>query len=108
MNYGLLSRNVCTASVAGLMEAHGYDAAIVLGVCDKIMVGTLRALIETDLARQRRKARPVFAALIPSLIARESHVSDEDRRKFEPLRQRLSATERAELDELFHRPMKPV
>lgn len=108
MNYGLLSRNVCTASVAGLMEAHGYDAAIVLGVCDKMMVGTLRALIETDLARQRRKARPVFAALIPSLIARENHVSDEDRRKFEPLRQRLSAAERAELDELFHRPMKPV
>src|SRR5215471_16526242 len=82
MSYGLLSRNFCTASLAALMEA--------------------------DLARQRRKARPVFAALIPSLIGRENHVSDEDRRRFEPLRHRLSQTERAELDGLFQRPMKPA
>jgi dihydroxy-acid dehydratase len=108
MNYGLLSRNLGTANLGMLMESHGYDGAIVLGACDKMMVGALRALIEADLARQRRKARPVFAALIPSLIGRESHVSDEDRRKFEPLRHRLSPTERAELDDLFHRPMKPV
>jgi dihydroxy-acid dehydratase len=107
MNYGLLSRNFCTVSLALLMEAHGYDGAIVLGACDKMMVGMLRALIEADLARQRRKARPVFAALIPSLIGRESHVSEEDRRKFDPLRHRLSPTERAELDDLFQRPMKP-
>jgi len=89
------------------MEAHGYDGAIVLGVCDKMMVGSLRALIEADLARQRRKARPVFAALIPSLIGRENHLCEEDRRKFEPLRHRLMETERGELDELLHRPMKP-
>ena len=86
MSYGLLSRNFCTVSLASLMEAHGYDGAIVLGVCDKMMVGALRALIEADLVRQRRKARPVFAALIPSLIGRESHVSDEERRKFDVLR----------------------
>lgn len=108
MNYGLLSRNFCTANLAALMESHGYDGAIVLGACDKMMVGTLRALIEADLARQRRKARPVFAAFVPSQIGRENHVTDEERRKFEPLRHRLSQTERAELDELFHRPMKPV
>jgi dihydroxy-acid dehydratase len=107
MSYGLLSRNFCTATLASLMEAHGYDGAVVLGVCDKMMVGTLRALIEADLARQRRKARPVFAALIPSLIGRENHVSDEDRRKFDLLRHRLSQSERAELDDLFQRPMKP-
>ncbi len=107
MSYGLLSRNFWTATLAALMEAHGYDGAIVLGVCDKMMVGTLRALIEADLARQRRKSRPVFAALIPSLIGRENHVTEEDRRKFEPLRHRLSETERAELDSLFQRPMKP-
>jgi dihydroxy-acid dehydratase len=107
MNYGLLSRNFWTASLAVLMEAHGYDAAIVLGACDKMMVGSLRALIEADLARQRRKARPVFAVLIPSLIGRENHLSDEDRRKFESLRHRLVETERGELDELLQRPMKP-
>ena len=107
MNYGLLSRNFWTASLAALMEAHGYDGAIVLGACDKMMVGSLRALIEADLARQRRKARPVFAMLIPSLIGRENHLTDEDRRKFEPLRHRLTESERTELDELFQRPMKP-
>jgi dihydroxy-acid dehydratase len=107
MNYGLLSRNFWTATLASLMEAHGYDGAVVLGACDKMMVGSLRALIEADLARQRRKARPVFALLIPSLIGRENHLTDEDRRKFEPLRHRLTEAERAELDELFHRPMKP-
>src|SRR5688572_10615708 len=42
-SYALLSRNVCTASLASHIEAHGYDAAIVLGVCDKMMVGSLRA-----------------------------------------------------------------
>jgi len=107
MNYALLSRNFCTASLAAQVESHGYDAAIVLGACDKMMVGSLRALIETDLAHQRRKARPLFAMIIPSVIGRESFVSEEDRRKFEPLRHRLTDTERADLDRLFHRPMKP-
>jgi dihydroxyacid dehydratase/phosphogluconate dehydratase len=107
MNYALLARNLCTASLASHIELHGYDAAIVFGVCDKMMVGSLRALIEADLAHQRRKARPVFATLIPSLIGREIRVMDDDRRKFEPLRHRLNETERAELDQLFHRPMKP-
>jgi dihydroxyacid dehydratase/phosphogluconate dehydratase len=107
MNYALLSRNFCTASLASLIEAHLYDAAVVFGACDKMMVGSLRALIEADLAHQRRKARPVFAILLPSLIGRESYVSEEDRRKFEPLRQRLLEAERAELDQLFQRPMKP-
>jgi dihydroxyacid dehydratase/phosphogluconate dehydratase len=107
MNYALLARNFCTASLAAQIEAHGYDAAIVFGACDKMMVGSMRALIEADLAHQRRKARPVFAMLIPSMVGRESHVSEEDRRKFEPLRHRLTETERADLDGLFHRPMKP-
>ena len=107
MSYGLLSRNFWTATLASLMEAHGYDGAIVLGVCDKMMVGTLRALIEADLARQRRKSRPVFATLIPSQIGRENHITDEDRRKFDSLRHRLSQTERAELDNLLQ-PMKPL
>ena len=107
MSYGLLTRNFCTASLAILIEAHGYDGAIVFGACDKMMVGSLRALIEADLAHQRRKARPIFAMMIPSLIGRESYVSEEDRRKFDPLRVRLTETERDELDRLFHRPMKP-
>src|SRR5215469_13238198 len=100
MNYALLSRNFYTAALASLIESHAYDGAIVLGVCDKMMVGSLRALVEADLAHQRRKVRPVFAVMIPSLIGRESHVSEEDKRKFEPLRHRLTESERAELDQL--------
>lgn len=107
MNYALLSRNFCTASLAAHIEAHGYDGAIVLGVCDKMMVGSLRALIEADLAHQRRKARPIFAMMIPSLIGREAFVTEEEKRKFEPLRHRLPDSERHELDDIFHRPLKP-
>src|SRR5262249_23643628 len=107
MNYALLTRNFCTASLATLIEAHGYDAAIVFGVCDKMMVGSLRALIEADLAHQRRKVRPMFAMLIPSAIGRETFVNEDDRRKFDPLRHRVSESERAELDQLFRKPMKP-
>lgn len=107
MNYALLSRNFFAAGLASHIEAHAYDAAIVLGICDKMMVGSLRALIEADLAHQRRKARPLFAVMIPSLIGKEIKVSDEDRRKFEPLRNRLTETERVELDLLLQRPVKP-
>src|SRR6266699_3675658 len=107
MNYALLTRNFCTASLSALIEAHSYDGAIVFGICDTMMVGSLRALIEADLAHQRRKSRPLFAIMIPPVIGRDSYVTDEERRKFEPLRHRLTETERAELDRLFLQPMKP-
>src|SRR5262245_31492248 len=106
MNYALLTRNFSAATLAAHVEAHRYDGAIVFGVCDKMMVGSLRALIEADLAHQRRKARPIFAILVPTIIGRENYITEEDKRKFEPLRIRLSETERAELDELLRRPMK--
>jgi dihydroxyacid dehydratase/phosphogluconate dehydratase len=105
--YGLLSRNFCAGSLAGHMEAHNYDAAVVFGACDKMLVGNLRALAEIDLARQRRKARPVFAMVLPSLIGREAFATDEDRRRFEPVRDRLPSPQRHELDELLRRPLKP-
>src|SRR5262245_21224676 len=85
MSYALLTRNVCAAGLAAHIEAHGYDGAIVLGICDKMMVGSLRALIEADLARLRRKARPMFAVFIPSLIGREVFLTEEERRRFDPL-----------------------
>ena len=104
--YGLLTRNLCTGSLAAHMEAHNYDAAIVFGVCDKMLVGNLRALVETDLARQRRRVHPLFALVLPSLIAREVFTSEDDRRRFEPLRHRLSESDRRELDQLLQRPLK--
>jgi dihydroxyacid dehydratase/phosphogluconate dehydratase len=104
--YGLLSRNLCTGSLAAHMEAHNYDAAIVFGVCDKMLVGDLRALAETDLARQRRRAHPLFAMVMPSLIGREVFATEEERRRFEPLRARLPNNERNVLDQLLKRPLK--
>src|SRR5262245_39666535 len=100
-HYALLARKFWAANMAAHVEAQGYDGAIVIGVCDKMMVGNLRALIETDLARQRRRSRPVFAMVIPSLIAREPFTTEEEKRRFEPLKTRLSDTERRELDELL-------
>jgi len=105
-SYGLLSRNLCTSSLSAHLEAHNYDAAILVGVCDKMLVGNLRALAETDLARQRRRAHPLFAIVLPSLIGKEVFASEEERRRFEPMRSRLPETERARLDELLHRPLK--
>ncbi len=105
--YALLSRNFCAANMASHMEEHGYDSAIVIGACDKMMVGNLRALIETDLARQRRRARPVFAMFLPSTIGREVFVNEEDKRRFELVKSRLHEDERQELDDLLRVPMKP-
>ena len=104
--YGLLSRNLCTGSLAAHMEAHSYDAAIVFGACDKMLAGNLRALAETDLARQRRRAHPLFAMVVPSLISKEVFTTEEERRRFEPLRTRLAPAERGQLDQLLHRPLK--
>jgi dihydroxyacid dehydratase/phosphogluconate dehydratase len=104
--YGLLSRNLCTGSLAAHMEAHSYDAAIVFGVCDKMLAGNLRALAETDLARQKRRAHPLFAMVFPSLISREVFTTEEERRRFEPLRVRLAPAEREQLDDLLQRPLK--
>ena len=98
-HYALLSRNACAATLATLMDAHGYDAAIVLGVCDKMLVGSLRALIEADLARQRRKARPVYAAFLPSNVGPEIYLSPLERRRFDSIRDRLPE---ADARELFH------
>jgi dihydroxyacid dehydratase/phosphogluconate dehydratase len=106
--YGLLSRNLCAASTAAQMEIQGYDAAIVMGACDRMLVGNLRGLVETDLARQRRKARPVFAMVLPSTIGRDVLIHAEDRIRFEPLRHRMPEPEREQLDDLLRRPLKPA
>jgi len=104
--YGLLSRNFCAASTAAQMEIHNYDAAIVMGACDRMLVGNLRGLVETDLARQRRKGRPVFAFVLPSTIGRDTLLTADDRARFEALRARMSEPDRVQLDDLLHRPLR--
>src|SRR4029079_9414950 len=72
-----------------------------------MLVGNVRGLVETDFARQRRKGRPIFAMVPPSLIGREVLASEADRNRFDHLRHRMPESERKELDDLLHRPLKP-
>ena len=104
-HYAFLGRNVCAANFATLMEAHGYDAAIVIGACDKMLVGVLRALIEADLVRQKRKALPVYAVFVPPNVGREVYLDEGERRRFERLRDKLSDSECRELFDLLNRPI---
>ncbi len=104
-HYAFLGRNVCAANFATLMEAHSYDAAMVIGACDKMLAGLLRALVEADLARQNRKARPVYALFIPPNISREVYLDEEERRRFEYLREQLPDPECRELFDLLDRPI---
>ena len=78
----------------------------VLGVCDKMLVGSLRDLVEADLARQT-EGPPVYAAFLPTAVGREVHLGDEELRKFESFRERLTETEAAELFPLLRLPIKP-
>ena len=104
---GLLSRNFCTGSLAAHMEAHSYDAAIVFGACDKMLAGNLRALAETDLARQRRTCAAAFRDGDTFTDQQGSLCNGRGapavRAFAEPPVRRPSADE---LDELLHRPLK--
>ena len=103
--YAFLGRNVWAANLAAQMEAHCYDAAVVVGACDKMMIGALRALVEVDLARQQRKARPVYAVFLPTMVGRKVELNEGERRRFAAIRDRLSPSEAAELFELIRLPV---
>ena len=57
-----------------------------VSACDKMLVGLLRALVEADRARQRRKARPVYALFLPPSVGREVYLDEDERRRFERFR----------------------
>lgn len=107
-HYAFLGRNVCASNVAALMEAHGYDAAFVLGACDKMLVGCLRALVEADLARQRRKLRPLYASFIPVSVGPVVHLTEQERRPFGLIREKLPPSEAETLFELIDLPISPA
>ena len=89
MSYPLLSRNLTAASLIGMLEGHGYDAALVLDSCDKRPVGDLAALIEVDLARQRTGRRPFYAVFIPANVMPERHLPPEVQDELIALRERV-------------------
>lgn len=103
--YAFLGRNVWAANLAAQMEAHCYDAAVVMGACDKMMIGALRALVEVDLARQQRKARPVYAVFLPTVVGRKIKLNEGELRRFDAILDRLSPSEAVELFELIRLPV---
>ncbi len=107
-HYAFLGRNVCASNVAALMEAHGYDAAFVLGACDKMFVGCLRALVEADLARQRRKVRPLYASFIPVSVGPVVRLTEQERRPFALIREKLTPSEAETLFGLIELPISPA
>ena len=74
MTFSLASRNITTALLVSHVEAHGYDAALLLDSCDKRPVSDLAAVVEIDSYRRRRRKRPFYACFIPAHVMPESHL----------------------------------
>lgn len=77
MTFSLVSRNLTAANLVAQIEAHVYDAALVLDSCDKRPVADIAAVVEVDTFRRRRGKRPFYAAFIPAHIMPERHLPPE-------------------------------
>jgi dihydroxyacid dehydratase/phosphogluconate dehydratase len=77
MTFSLASRNITTALLVSHIEAHSYDAALLLDSCDKRPVADVAAVVEIDTYRRRRGKKPFYACFIPSHIMPESHLPPE-------------------------------
>jgi dihydroxy-acid dehydratase len=77
MTFSLVSRNITAAMLVAQIEAHVYDAALVLDSCDKRPVSDLAAVAEVDVYRRRRGKRPFYACFIPAHVMPERHLSRE-------------------------------
>jgi dihydroxyacid dehydratase/phosphogluconate dehydratase len=75
MTFSLVSRNVTEAMLVTQIEAHVYDAALVLDSCDKRPVADVAAVAEVDVYRRRRGKRPFYACFIPAHVMPERHLS---------------------------------
>ncbi len=77
MTFSLASRNITTALLVAQIEAHVYDAALLLDSCDKRPVGDLAAVVEVDAYRRRRGKRPFYACFIPAQVMPEAPLPKE-------------------------------
>jgi dihydroxyacid dehydratase/phosphogluconate dehydratase len=77
MTFSLISRNLTAASLVAQIEAHVYDAALLLDSCDKRPVGDLAAVVEVDSYRRRRGRRPFYACFLPAHVMPERHLPGE-------------------------------
>lgn len=101
MTFSLASRNVTTAVLVCQLEAHVYDAALLLDSCDKRPVADLAAVIEVDTYRRRRGKRPFYACFLPAHIMPERHLPPEIREDLLALKGKAGPAVDEEIDALL-------
>ncbi len=101
MTFSLISRNLTAASLVAQIEAHVYDAALLLDSCDKRPVGDLAAVIEVDTYRRRRGRRPFYACFIPAHVMPERHLPREIQDGLRALRGKAGKAVDDEIEQLL-------
>ena len=101
MTFSLVSRNLTAANLVAQIEAHVYDAALLLDSCDKRPVGDLAAVIEVDTYRRRRGKRPFYACFIPAHVMPERHLPREMQEGLRALRGKAGKAVDDEIDQLL-------
>ena len=101
MTFSLVSRNITAAALVAQVEAHVYDAALVLDSCDKRPVADLAAVAEVDVYRRRRGKRPFYACFIPAPVMPERHLSTEVEEGIRALKGKAGPAYDEEIDALL-------
>jgi dihydroxyacid dehydratase/phosphogluconate dehydratase len=101
MTFSLASRNITTALLVAHVEAHVYDAALLLDSCDKRPVSDLAAVVEIDTYRRRRGKKPFYACFIPAHVMPESHLPRGIADGIRALRGKGAPEDDAEIDALL-------
>ena len=101
MTFSLASRNITTALLVAHVEAHAYDAALLLDSCDKRPVADLAAVVEIDTYRRRRGKKPFYACFIPAHVMPESHLPPEIAEGIRALRGKAGPAYDDEIDALL-------
>ena len=83
------------------IEAHAYDAALLLDSCDKRPVADLAAVVEIDTYRRRRGKKPFYACFIPAHVMPESHLPPEIAEGIRALRGKAGPAYDEEIDALL-------
>lgn len=101
MTFSLVSRNITTATLVTQIEAHVYDAALVLDSCDKRPVADVAAVAEVDVYRRRRGKRPFYACFIPAQVMPERHLSKDIEEGIRALKGKAGPAYDEEIDALL-------
>lgn len=101
MTFSLVSRNITAATLVAQIEAHVYDAALVLDSCDKRPVADVAAVAEVDVYRRRRGKKPFYACFIPAQVMPERHLSKEIEEGIRALKGKAGAAYDEEIDALL-------